>query len=90
MMCTQPCTWIYSEVDFRCRSSDIGTPMVFIDRVFLIHIELEELVMDSAFEVLVPVLLSGVKICFDHLYVRVQLLEIGVDQPLLVDLDELA
>jgi hypothetical protein len=45
------------EVDFGSRSSDIGTPMMFIDGSLLIYIQLEELIVGIAFEVLVSVIL---------------------------------
>jgi hypothetical protein len=43
--------WKY--VDICCRASDIGTPVVVVDGIFLVEVELEELVVSRASEVLI-------------------------------------
>lgn len=42
------------EIDVSSWPSNIGTPVMFIDRVFLVHVHLKELVVDRAFEVFEP------------------------------------
>jgi hypothetical protein len=69
--------------------------MMFVDRIFLVEVHLKELVVAVTFVVLVTKLLHdfesvsghGIKARRDH--ARVQLLEIGLDEIILRDLDEL-
>lgn len=49
----------FSKINLGCRSSDVDAPMMLVDRVLLIHVELEEPVVRIALEVLIPVNLSA-------------------------------
>jgi hypothetical protein len=43
-----------SKVDVDCWASNVDPPMMLVDRILLIHVDFEELVMIVALEVLVP------------------------------------
>jgi hypothetical protein len=42
------------QINFTTRASNIIAPMMCADRIFLIDIDLKELIMDQAFEILIP------------------------------------
>lgn len=61
---------------------------MLVHRILLINIYLEELIVDGAFKVLVPewVFRKNPAVAIPNL--RVQLLKVGIDKPLLGDLNE--
>lgn len=82
-----------SQVNVAGRASKVGTPVVFVRRILLIHIDLEELVVRCTSVIFVARHVSnfqsmGKSVCAlqDS---RVQLLKVDVDQSLLSDLDKL-
>lgn len=87
--------WTSSQVNGACRTSEICTPVMSVDRIFLVHIDFEEPVVGRALVVLVPAPVFVV--VSEGAYsrnsasecLRVELLEVRVDQVCLSDLDEL-
>ena len=81
-----------SQICLSRRSRDVGTPNVRIHWVFLVDVDLEELVVSRTLEVLEPKLLSVTNSVnsLSSLHLRVHLLEVRINEPLLSYLSECA
>jgi hypothetical protein len=80
---------LYSEINLRSRPSNIGSPVMSVDRILLINIDLKKPIMLSAPIVLIsasqPQLQS---FCRHGIHSRIQLLQIVLYKPLLSDLSK--
>lgn len=48
-------TWVTLEINLGGWASNVGAPVVFVDRIFFVDIQFEELIVDDTSEVLVTV-----------------------------------
>jgi hypothetical protein len=83
--------YFFSQINLRSRPGDVGAPMVRIHRILLVDVGLEELVVTRTLVVLEPTLTLvpiSVLVFLSSESLRVQLLEVGINEPLLGHFDE--